>query len=124
MNTVDFAQCVKEFANQCDEISRAMVELRELRKQKEKLGDIVAKYMTDHGVDTVELDDSNGRPNGKVEMKLSKRAKPVTKQHILRSFVTLTNDESKASQAFETLYNQREVEEKMVVSRTGGRTSP
>lgn len=113
----DFKSAVKAYTNLHDEITASSKQLRELRKQKDKIGDVIIGYMKQKDVDQCELED------GKLIRKKSRRTEALKKDHILTELVKLTGgDQARAEASLTSIQSMRQVKETEILTRTTKRS--
>lgn len=108
----EFKQAVQAYIELHDEITKSSKHLRELRKQKDAVGDIILKWMRSHSVDECEL------PDGKLVRKTSKRTETLKKDMVLVELKKLTGDDARAIASLQNIFGMRSVVEKEILSRT------
>lgn len=109
----DFRSIVKAYIDLTDEISRYQKQIKEIRKKKDAVGEVVMQYMRDRQVDECELRD------GKLIRKKSKRTEGLKKEHIMAQLLKLTGgDESVASEHLNAINSLRNIKETEILSRT------
>jgi hypothetical protein len=109
----DFRSVVKAYIEMIDEIASYQKQIREIRKKKDKVGEIVMQYMRDREVDECELRD------GKLVRKTSKRTEGLKKEHILAQLLKLTNgNETTATEHLNAINSMRGIKETEILSRT------
>lgn len=110
--SADFKDAVKVYIQLHDEITRSSKQLRELRKQKDAVGDTILGWMRTNAVDECEL------PDGKLIRKTSKRTEGIKKEFVLEELKSLTGDEARASACLQNIFSRREIVEKEILTRT------
>lgn len=108
----DFNSTVKAYITLHDEISKSAKQIRELRKQKELLGDVIMKYMRSEQLDQCELAD------GKLSRRISRRTEGLKKEYVYEELVRLAGTENGANEALNNINSRRGVKEVEVLSRT------
>jgi Family of unknown function (DUF5760) len=110
----NFKDAVALYLQLHEEITNASKQLRELRKQKETLGETILEWMKNNGIDECELCDGNG----KLVRKTSRRAEGLKKEYILSELKRiLLNDEIRAQQSLENMCSMRAICEKEVLTK-------
>lgn len=114
----DFRSIVKAYIDLTDEIARYQKQIREIRKKKDAVGDVVMQYMRKNEVDECELRD------GKLIRKKSKRTEGLKKEHILAQLMKVTGgDERAANDHLNAINSMRSIKETEILSRTRKRTA-
>jgi len=111
-NSDDFKDAVQAYIELHDEITRSSKQLRELRQQKDNVGDLILKWMRNNSVDECEL------PDGKLVRKTSKRTEGLKKEMVLQELKKLTGDEARATASLQNIFSMRNTVEKEILSRT------
>lgn len=111
-STNEFKDAVKAYIDLHDEITKSSKQLRELKHQKDAVGDIILRWMRTHSVDECEL------PDGKLVRKTSKRTGTLKKEMVLTELKKLTGDDTRAVESLQNIFNMRNVVEKEILSRT------
>lgn len=111
----EFKEAVKAYIELHDEITASSKQLRELKQQKDAVGEIILKWMRSNSVDECEL------PDGKLVRKTSKRTQTLKKEFVLEELKNLTGDEARAEASMLNIFSRREVVEKEVLTRTTAR---
>ena len=114
--TSEFKDAVKAYIELHAEITRSSKQLRELRQQKDAVGEIILRWMRSHSVDECEL------PDGKLVRKTSKRTGTLKREMILEELKKLTGDEARAGVSLENIFGMRSVIETEILSRTVKKT--
>lgn len=108
-----FRDAVKAYIEIHDELARSAKQMRELRKQKDHIGDTVLDWMRKNGIDECELAD------GKLVRRISKRTEGLKKDFIVNELKSLYGgDEAKALASLQNIMSMRSVTEKDTLSRT------
>lgn len=113
----DFRSAVKAYITLHDEISKSSKQMRELRKQKDKIGELIIDYMRERQVDQCELSD------GKLIRKKSKRTEGLKKEYILSELIKITGSEQAAEASLNNINSMRAIKETEILSRTTTRLS-
>lgn len=108
----DFKEAVRAYIELHDEITASSKQLRELKHQKDAIGDVILRWMRSNSVDECEL------PDGKLVRKTSKRTQSLKKEFVFEELKKLTGDEAKAEASLMNIFSMRAVVEKEVLSRT------
>ena len=109
----DFRELAKTYAALHDEIAQASKAMKELKKQKDGIGEHILRFMKEHVLDECQLPDGS-----KIVRKTSKRTGALKKELIMEELVALTGDEARATSALNNIMSKREVIEKDVISRS------
>lgn len=112
MSDGDFKDAVKAYIDLHDEISKASKQMRELKKQKDAVGEVILRWMRDNSVDECEL------PDGKLVRKTSKRTEGLKKEMVLEELKKIIGDEAKAAASLENIISMRSIVEKEILTRT------
>lgn len=108
----DFRELAKTYASLHHEITQASKAMRELKKEKDGIGEHILRFMKEHMLDECQLPDG-----AKIMRKVSKRTAVLKKELILEELKTLTGgDEARASNHLNNIMSKREVVEKDVIS--------
>lgn len=108
----DFKEAVKAYIELHDEITASSKQLRELKQQKDAVGDIILVWMRSNLIDECEL------PDGKLVRKTSKRTQTLKKEFVFDELKKITGDEARAEASLLNIFSMRAVVEKEVLSRT------
>lgn len=108
----EFKDAVKAYIELHDEITRSTKQLRELKQQKDSVGEIILRWMRSNNVDECEL------PDGKLMRKTSKRTEGLKKEMVLQELKKLTGDEARATASLQNIFSMRTTVEKEILSRT------
>lgn len=112
-NKESFREAVRAYIEIHDELTKSGRQLRELRKQKELIGQTVLEWMKTNEIDECEL------PDGKLVKKTSKRTEGMKKEYVIKELTTLANgDEARALASLQNIMSMRSVVEKDILSRT------
>ena len=109
----EFRELAKTYAELHDEITKASKVLRELKKQKDGIGEHVLVFMKTNNLDECQLPDGS-----KINRKISRRTSVLKKELILEEFVKLVGNEATATTHLNNILSKREVIEKDVISRS------
>ena len=115
MAAEDFKAAVKAYIDIHDKLAQAAKELRDVRKKKAELADVIVQYMKANDIDECALQD------GKLVRKATQRLEPLKKEHILAELTKVVGDEQ-AEAALLGMYSNRAVSSKDVLRRTKKRT--
>lgn len=107
----DFKAAVKAYIDMHDQLAQAGKELRDIRKKKNELADVIVQYMRKNDIDECALSD------GKLIRKTAKRLEPLKKEHILSQLSKVVG-EPQAEDLLVNIYNTRGVTDKDVLRRT------
>jgi hypothetical protein len=111
-STESFKDAVKVYIQLHDEIAKSSKQLREIRKQKDAVGETILAWMRGNAVDECEL------PDGKLVRKTSKRTETLKKEIVLDELKNVIGDEAKAVACLQNIFSRRGVVEREVLSRT------
>lgn len=111
-STEEFKDAVNAYIELHDEITKSSKQLREIKQQKDAVGEIILRWMRTHSVDECDL------PDGKLVRKTSKRSGILKKESILAELKKLTGDDGRAGESLQNIFNMRNVVEKEILSRT------
>ena len=115
LDAEEFRACVRSYVELHDEIATSTKHMREIKKKKDAIGQMIVDFMKHRGIDECELQDNGG----KLVRKESKRIGTLKKEHILHELMSLTNNDStRAQSSLDNMYNKRGVEVKDVLTRT------
>lgn len=107
----DFKAAVKAYIDMHDQLAAAGKELREIRKKKAELADVIVAYMKKNDIDECALTD------GKLVRKQSRRLEPLKKEHIMSELAKVVG-EPRAEDVLVSIYSHRGVHDKDVLQRT------
>lgn len=107
----DFKEAVKAYCAVNDEIVAAGKKIRELRKQKDTVGEVILAFMRNNSIDVCEL------PDGKLTRRVSKRTETLKKEHILKELASVLDD-ARALNVVNNIFANRAVVEKDTLTRT------
>jgi hypothetical protein len=108
----EFKNAVSAYVELHDEITKASTHMRELKKQKDAVGEIILGWMKTNAVDECEL------PEGKLVRKTSKRTEALKKEMVMEELKKLTGDEARASASLQNIFSMRTIVEKEILSCT------
>jgi flagellar basal body-associated protein FliL len=111
MTESDFKDAVKAYVTLSDEIQKSSLKMRELRKQKDAVGETILEYMKQHAIDELQMQD------GKLVRKKSKRIETLKREHIVAELKTVL-DEARAEALVTNIFSHRSVTEKDMLTRT------
>ncbi len=111
----DFKDAVKAYIDLHDRLAQASKELRDIRKKKTELADVIVQYMCKNDIDECALQD------GKLIRKSVKRLEPLKKEHIMAE-LSKALGEPQAENLLVNIYGQRGVSDRDVLRRTKKRT--
>lgn len=112
----EFKEAVKSFISMHDRLTEASKELRETRKKKAELAEVIVEYMAKHEIDGINVRD------GKLVRKQSKRLEPLKKEHILEELKKAVG-ETKADDILVNIFGNRTVTNKDTLRRTRKKSS-
>lgn len=114
----DFKEAVKQYCMLHDEISASLKQIKEIRRQRDFIGETILAFMKQQDVEACELQD------GKLIRKKSKRTEGLKKEHILDQLLKMTGgNEAAAQEALNAINSLRVVKETEILSRTRRRNS-
>jgi flagellar basal body-associated protein FliL len=111
MADTDFKDAVKAYVILTDEIQKSSLKMRELRKQKDAVGETILEYMKRNAIDELQMQD------GKLVRKKCKRVETLKKEHILAELKSVVDD-TRAEAMVTNIFSHRSVTEKDTLSRT------
>lgn len=106
-----FREAVKEYIAVHDQLLEAGKQLKDVRKKKTELADVILEFMRNNDIDECALQD------GKLVRKESKKMEGLKKEHILGELKKAVG-ESKADELLLNIFNKREVTMKDSLSRS------
>jgi len=115
MSADDFKSIAEEFAVVSKQITDLNKQSRELKMQKDQIGESILAWMQ-----TKDIDECNLPGVGKIVRKKSKRTEALKPELILAELTAALGDEAKATQALQNMNSQRSVVEKEVITLTKG----
>jgi len=115
MSSEDFKSICEEFAEASKAITDLNKKARELKIQKDQLGEAILAFMQTKNIDECQLPGV-----GKIVRKTSKRTEALKPELILAELTTALGDEAKANQALQNINSQRNVVEKETITLTKG----
>lgn len=107
----EFRDAVKAYIDMHDQLTDAGKQLREIRKKKKELADVIVQYMKKNDIDGINVRD------GKLVRKTSKRLEPLKKEHIMEE-LTKTLGEARAEDALVNIFSKRGVNNTDTLLRT------
>ena len=112
-DTVDpeFRDAVKAYIDMHDQLTEASRSLRDIRKKKKELADVIVEYMRKNDIDGINVKD------GKLLRKQTKRLEPLKKEHIMAE-LTKAVGETKADDILVNIFSKRNVTNKDTLRRT------
>jgi hypothetical protein len=114
----DFKSAVRAYIDLHDELTRSAKQIRELRKQRELVGETILAWMRSNSVDECQL------PDGKLVRKRQKRTESLKKDYVLVELKkVLGGDEGRAAACLNSMFSMRNTVEKEVLTRTVNRGS-
>lgn len=111
----DFKDAVKAYIDMHDQLADASKQLREIRKKKAELADVIVAFMKANDIDECSLQD------GKLIRRQAKRLEPLKKEHILGELSKVVG-QNKAEDVLVNIFSQRAVCEKDTLTRTKKRS--
>lgn len=112
----EFKEAVKSYIDLHDQLTAAAKQLRDTRKQKAELANVICEYMAKHEIDGINVRD------GKLVRKQSKRVEPVKKEHIFEALKQAVG-EPKADDILLNIFGNRAVTNKDTLRRTRTKTA-
>jgi hypothetical protein len=97
-----FKEAVKEYIAVHDQLNETSKQLKDVRKKKTELAEVILEFMKANDIDECALQD------GKLVRKESKRVEGVKKEHILGELRKVV-DESRAGELLDNIFNNRAV---------------
>lgn len=110
----EFREAVKAFIDMHDQLAEAGKRLRDIRKKKKELSEVIVEYMRQHDIDGVNVRD------GKLVRKQTKRLEPLKKEHILGE-LTKAMGETQAEDLLVNIFSKRAVTNHDTLRRTHSR---
>lgn len=107
----EFKEAVKAYIDMHDQLAEANKQLRDIRKKKKELADVIVQYMKRNEIDGINVKD------GKLVRREVKRLEPLKKEHILAELAR-TVGESQAQDLLVNIYSQRAVSSADSLRRT------
>lgn len=112
MDAAGFKDAAKVYIELHDEIARTTKQMRELKKQKDSIGDNILVWMRNKDLDECEIGEN------KLVRKKSKRTEAFKKEYVLAELKSLVGgDDARAESSFNNIMAMREVAEKDVLTR-------
>jgi hypothetical protein len=119
MSTDDFKEIAEQYAEVSKDITGLNKRVRDLKTQKDQIGESILAFMQSKNIDEAELPGI-----GKIVRKKSKRTETLKPELILATLTTALGDEAKATQALQDMNSQRSITEKEVITLTKSRQEP
>ena len=110
----EFRDAVKAYIDMHDQLAEAGKRLRDIRKKKKELSEVIVEYMRKNEIDGINVKD------GKLLRKQTKRLEPLKKEHILEELAK-TVGEAKAEDVLVNIFSKRAVTNKDTLRRTRAR---
>ena len=110
----EFREAVKAFIDMHDQLADAGKRLRDIRKKKRELSEVIVEYMRKNDIDGVNVRD------GKLVRKQTKRLEPLKKEHILAELAK-SMGQAQAEDALVNMFSKRAVTNKDMLRRTRSR---
>lgn len=110
----EFKEAVKAYIDMHDQLTDANKRLRDVKKKKAELSEVIVEYMRKNDIDGVNVRD------GKLVRKQTKRLEPLKKEHIL-SELCKTMPETQAEDVLVNIFSKRAVTNKDQLRRTHSR---
>jgi hypothetical protein len=111
----EFRDAVKSYIDMHDQLAEASKHLRDIRKRKKELSQVIVEYMRKNDIDGINVQD------GKLLRKQSKRVEPLKKEHILEE-LTKTVGDSQAENILLNIFSKRSVLHTDTLTRTRKRS--
>lgn len=108
----EFKDAVKAYIDMHDQLSEAGKRLRDIRKKKKELSEVIVEYMRKHDIDGINVTD------GKLVRKQVKRLEPLKKEHIMDELTRTLGDQTAAENAVVNIFGRRNVTERDSLRRT------
>lgn len=112
----EFKAIVKAYIDMYDQLAQAGKQLRDIRRKKAELADVIVQYMRKNDIDECSLAD------GKLIRKTSSRMEPLNKTHVLDTLKKAVG-EDKAEDLLLNIFDKRAVTQKDTLRRTRKRSS-
>jgi hypothetical protein len=107
----EFKDAVKAYIDMHDRLADASKQLRDIRKKKKELSEVIVEYMRKNEIDGINIKD------GKLLRKTSKRLEPLKKEHIL-SELSKSVGETQAENILVGIFSNRAVTNTDTLRRT------
>lgn len=114
----DFKTAVKAFIAMHDQLAEAGKALREVRRKKKELSEVIVAYMRENDITTCDLKDGSGA----LVRKQSRRMEAIKKEHILEELKQVVGD-ARADDMLVSIFAKRAVAEKDTLTRTKRKAS-
>lgn len=111
----EFRDAVKAYIDMHDQLTEAGKALRDIRKKKTELANVIVEYMRKNDIDGINVGD------GKLLRKQSKRLEPLKKEHIMAELTKEVGD-TKAEDILVNIFSKRAVTNKDTLRRTKKRS--
>lgn len=111
----EFRDAVKAYIDMHDQLTEAGKQLRDIRKKKKELSEVIVEYMRKNEIDGINVGD------GKLLRKQSKRLEPLKKEHIMEELTKEVGD-SKAENILVNIFSKRAVTNTDTLRRTKKRS--
>lgn len=111
----EFRDAVRSYIDMHDQLTEANKALKDIRKKKKELADVIVQYMRQNDIDGINVQD------GKLVRKEVKKLEPLKKEHILKE-LTKTVGEAQAENLLVNIYGQRSVSSTDSLRRTKKRS--
>jgi hypothetical protein len=112
----DFKNAVRAYIELHDGIASSSKQLREMKKQKDIVGDTILAWMRTNGIDECAL------PDGKLARKTSKRTESLKKDYVMCELKKVLGDEGRAAASLNSIFSMRNITEKEILTRTTNRS--
>lgn len=113
----EFKKLVHKWLSIDDDIRKLQAAGKELKKQKDELTPEIMEFMNKNNIE-----DCNTN-NGKLKYKTSLHKKPMNRQFIVEKLGVVLNNKGRGEELTQYLFDNREVETKMRLSRTFSKKS-
>lgn len=107
----EFKAVVTAYIGMHDQLAEAGKQMREIRKKKAELADVIVQYMKKNDIEECELQD------GKLVRKEAKRLEPLKKEHILEELARAVGT-PRAEDIMVNIYSKRNVTNHDTLKRT------
>lgn len=112
----EFRDAVKAYIDMHDQLAEAGKRLRDIRKKKKELSEVIVEYMRKNDIDGVNVKD------GKLVRKQVKRLEPLKKEHIMEELSKTLGDATAAENTLVNIFSRRSVTERDSLRRTKKRS--
>lgn len=109
----EFKAAVKSYVDLHDQLTAYSKQLRDIRKQKKELTDVIVQYMRQKDIDVCALNDG-----GKLIRKQSRRMEALKKEHIMDELKKVVQDQEQAETMLVNIFSKRSVDTVDALRRT------